>query len=340
VLRTADHQPLANYRVRYRVLDGPSAFLLPTREKEAVAVTDQSGRAAISLGQPTAAPGTSRVSIEVIRPGDPASGGGDVVVGRGETTVEWQAAQLSLSVALPQVADPGQDIPLSLTVANAGQVATQPLTLRQPLPTGMKLIGSDPPAVIDRGYLVWQLPALPGGGQHKVTAMLRADGMGTVSTSAYVFTADGLRAEAQASTRVAAGQLQVEVKGPAQVLVNDAVEHEVALTNPGGAAVANATLLAQFDAGLEHETKANPLQLPLGPVGPGETRTVKLVLQAKQPGTMNVQVTAQGDGGFSARADHAVTVRQPRLTLQVSGPASRAPNVPTRRPIRGATGGT
>src|SRR3954470_19885749 len=45
VFRHTDQQPLANYRVRYRVLDGPPAVFLPDRAPEAVAVTDLNGRA-------------------------------------------------------------------------------------------------------------------------------------------------------------------------------------------------------------------------------------------------------------------------------------------------------
>jgi hypothetical protein len=58
-----DRQPLANYRVRYRLLDGAPAVLMPGRTQEAVVVSDLSGHAAVSLAQAAPTPGTSHLSV-------------------------------------------------------------------------------------------------------------------------------------------------------------------------------------------------------------------------------------------------------------------------------------
>src|SRR5262249_1488879 len=102
VFRHTDKQPLANYRVRYRVLDGPPAVFLQGRATEAVATSDLSGLATVSLVQtaPQPTPGVNHVGIEIIRPPDPSlPSGSGIVIGRGETTVEWQGPQVSLAVA-------------------------------------------------------------------------------------------------------------------------------------------------------------------------------------------------------------------------------------------------
>src|SRR5262249_25567210 len=39
IWRHTDHEPLANYRVRYRIIDGPPAFFLPDHAQEAVLPT-------------------------------------------------------------------------------------------------------------------------------------------------------------------------------------------------------------------------------------------------------------------------------------------------------------
>src|SRR5947207_323311 len=51
ITRHTDHQPLAGYRVRYRILDGPPAIFLPSRTTEAVAVSDLRGNAGLQLVQ-------------------------------------------------------------------------------------------------------------------------------------------------------------------------------------------------------------------------------------------------------------------------------------------------
>src|SRR6516165_5624290 len=43
VFRHSDHEPLANYRVRYTILDGPPAVFLPERGIESVATSDLRG---------------------------------------------------------------------------------------------------------------------------------------------------------------------------------------------------------------------------------------------------------------------------------------------------------
>src|SRR5207249_11321592 len=64
---------LAGYRVRYRVVDGPAAILLPGRGPEAFAVTDLNGNATIGVAQLEPGVGRNRVAIEVLRAPDPRS---------------------------------------------------------------------------------------------------------------------------------------------------------------------------------------------------------------------------------------------------------------------------
>src|SRR5262249_5546576 len=101
VLRASDRQPLANYRVRYRLLDGPPAQLLPDRAQEAEVASDANGQAKVTLAGLTPRPGSNRIGVEVIRP-EPSGPG--VVVGRGETTLEWQAPQVALNLSAPPTA--------------------------------------------------------------------------------------------------------------------------------------------------------------------------------------------------------------------------------------------
>src|SRR5262245_61110619 len=49
IFRHTDKQPLAGYRVRYRVLDGPPAVFRPGNQPEAVVVSDLAGNASVPL---------------------------------------------------------------------------------------------------------------------------------------------------------------------------------------------------------------------------------------------------------------------------------------------------
>ena len=102
VFRHTDRQPLAGYRVRYRLLDGPPALFVQSRTQEEVAVSDLSGNASARLVQLTPQPGVNRISVEIIRPPDPSSpSGAGIIIGRGETSKQWQGPQVTLSLTGP-----------------------------------------------------------------------------------------------------------------------------------------------------------------------------------------------------------------------------------------------
>jgi hypothetical protein len=125
IVRSTDRQPLANYRVRYKILSGPSAVLLPSMGEEQLTASDLNGLAKISIAQRGSAPGVNRISIEIIRPPDPTTpSGAGVSVVTGETSVEWLAPEINLGQPVPL----GQPTP-SVPIPNPPQ-------LGQPMPSG------------------------------------------------------------------------------------------------------------------------------------------------------------------------------------------------------------
>jgi hypothetical protein len=149
IVRSTDRQPLANYRVRYKIISGPQAVLLPTMGEEQLTVSDQNGLAKVSIAQRGSAPGVNRISIEIIRPPDPTTpSGSGVTVVTGETSVEWFAPEINLGQPMPLVqpmpgAELGQPMP-SVPVPNPPQLgqpipggpAPNPPQLGQPIPGG------------------------------------------------------------------------------------------------------------------------------------------------------------------------------------------------------------
>ena len=92
IFRHTDRQPLANYRVRYKIEGGPPAVFIPSRTQEYIAISDLSGNAQVGIAQASPGLGINRVSAEIIRPPDPSSpSGSGVTLARSETTVEWLA---------------------------------------------------------------------------------------------------------------------------------------------------------------------------------------------------------------------------------------------------------
>jgi uncharacterized repeat protein (TIGR01451 family) len=324
IFRHTDRQPLANYRVRYRIESGPPAVFARSRTQEAVAVSDLSGNASVTLAQAAPQPGVNRVSIEVIRPPDPtAPSGVGLVLARGETTMEWLAPAAALTINVPQTAGLGQEVAYTITVTNTGKLESRSMTVTNPVPDGYVYLHSQPPAFQDGKQLTWTLGRLPPGQAHTVQAVFKAVRVGQVTNIASVVTEEGIKDIRQVTTQITAPALKVSMTGPAAGVAGVPINYQVTVTNPGDGTVTNVLLNAQYDPGLEAPQNAKTLTLALGNLAPGDSKNIPLTLTPRQPGRLVARVTATADGGLSDSAEHAVQVQQAQLTLSVFGPKKR-----------------
>jgi uncharacterized repeat protein (TIGR01451 family) len=335
IFKHTDHQPLANYRVRYRILDGPPAVFLPSRTQEATVISDLSGNASATIAQVNPTAGVNRIAIEIIRPPDPLTpSGSGIVIGRGETTKEWQGPQVSLTKTGPMNAAVGAEVPFTITVTNIGKVESREITVQDGISEGLEYVRSQPPAILDGKLLVWTLGGLQAGQAHTVEAVFKSTRVGPVTNCAVATTADGLRAENCATTQITAPQLNVTKTGPQTAVIGVPINYQIAITNPGTGTATNVVLTDQFDPGLEHESKANPVELRIGNLEAGQTVTKTLTLTPRQVGQLVNRVTATADGGLTAKAEHPVTVQMAQLRITKTGPTARYVDRPATWDIR------
>ena len=146
-----------------------------------------------------------------------------------------------------------------------------------------------------------------------------------MNNTASVVTRDGLKDDKTASTQITVPQLAVKETGPASGIVGQPIAYDITVTNPGSGAATNVVLLDDFDPGLEHVTKPanNKLKLPVGTLAPGESKTVQLMLTAKQAGRLVSRAEATADNNLTAKAEHPVDVQNAQLKVDISGPAKR-----------------
>ena len=83
-----------------------------------------------------------------------------------------------------------------------------------------------------------------------------------------------------------------------------------------------------FDKDLEHESKANPVELAVGTLAPQATKTVKLTLTPRRSGRLVNRVTATADGGLTANTNGSVKVIETGLVLKMTGPPTRHVGLP------------
>jgi uncharacterized repeat protein (TIGR01451 family) len=117
-------------------------------------------------------------------------------------------------------------------------------------------------------------------------------------------------------------KLEVAVKIPEKATVGDPVTVVAAVTNPGDHAADGVKVAVALAAGLEGPHGAKEL-IEVGTLPAGETRQVKVPCVARTAGAHKCDVTAEGDTGLKAVGAATVTVIQPKLDLEVSGPKLR-----------------
>jgi uncharacterized repeat protein (TIGR01451 family) len=334
ISRYSTREPLAKYRVRYKILDGPPAVFMPSQAQEQVVVTDLAGLGKVNIRQVGVTSGVNRVSVEIIRPPDPTTpSGSGVSIVTGETSVEWLAPNVKLSYVGPPSAVVEQNVSYTVSAKNEGRIESQGVLFKLPIPDGMEFVSSNPPPLQEPrgGVLEYPFAPVAVGQTHAVQATFRAKRAGPVKAVALMETAEKQTEQAEVNTLITTPQLKVEINAPKTGIVDVPINYSIRLTNPGTGDLDAVQMIVTFAPGLEHENVKNPENDPKknsvsttieGGLKAGETKVVPLTLLPRRPGALTVNVRAVG-GGLQAGADWVVNVEQPKITLRVDGPAKR-----------------
>jgi uncharacterized repeat protein (TIGR01451 family) len=122
--------------------------------------------------------------------------------------------------------------------------------------------------------------------------------------------------------RVEEPMLQIEVKGPEEVMAGDLASQTVIVSNPGTGATTNVVVEAHVPEGLEHP-RGERLILEIGTLAPGESRMVRLPMAAVKGGKQSVSIEARADADLSQSLTRDINVVAPSLKVVVGGPALR-----------------
>jgi uncharacterized repeat protein (TIGR01451 family) len=234
------------------------------------------------------------------------------VTGKQEPAVslEWQG---------PATAKLGVPADWTLAVRNTCPIPVQQVLVRVRLPQGLRAASSEPRAQGDDHVLVWELGTLPPRQGRDLQLRLVADARGDVLPQAWVtFTGTALTC-----VRVRQPQLALQAAAPERkLLVGDPAAFTLTVSNPGDGAAEQIRVHATLSEGLEH-AHGKQIDFDVGNLAPGESRNVTLLCAARAGGPQKCEVTAEAEGGLSARDSAAVQVEAPRIELHVSGPALR-----------------
>ena len=354
VARTfSDKAPLAGYQVRYKLLDDAenSVFRLTSQGGEntkstttADVTTDAAGRATVTLAQPKARRGSSRVSVEVVKADPKKPDAEPVVIARGETTVEWQAADLGLTVTAPRNVPVGKDFTVQLAVANNSDISMKESAVSASFPPEIEVLNLDPePARRDGRQYYWNVAALPSGSQKLLTVTARIPRPGRVEVSGSLRAGEGGKSDASAIVTASDAKLGLELTAPAQAVVGERLDAKIVMTNPGGIAAKRVRVTVEYPDGLRGPPGQAPgrFETTIDVLAPGETKTVTAPLTPERAGRFTVKAAAVSEGDILAPEQRAeIDVGQPKLKADIVGPTQVFVGQEATWRVRVANGGT
>ncbi|MCP4811093.1 MAG: DUF11 domain-containing protein [Planctomycetaceae bacterium] len=118
----------------------------------------------------------------------------------------------------------------------------------------------------------------------------------------------------QAGIRVVKPELQLAIRGPAEMTYGQSQMFTLSVTNPGNGDADNVSVSLTPGEEKPHW---------IGHIPAGGSRQLQFEMAAAQAGVMQLRAVATADRKLQADVDYAVTVRQPRLDLKVVGPARK-----------------
>jgi uncharacterized repeat protein (TIGR01451 family) len=218
----------------------------------------------------------------------------------------------SVKLLVPEGIAPGQEMPVRIDWR-----AEQPAVVRHSIPDGVQLMRSDPPARLVGRHLEWTVPV--GGGS--VFALYQPARVGRFDLESEITGGNGTPIQSRATTTIGVVQMRLGVVGPATASIGDAINFEARVTNSGQVPAQHAVLRADLDTGLEHATGSRRVEIPVGPISPGETRTLVVPVVIKRSGSLAAALSLQSESGATANESLHVDVREARLAVSLDGPA-------------------
>ncbi len=212
----------------------------------------------------------------------------------------------------------GQTCAIELVVSNSGGAAASDVNVDAYFPSSIRITDAKPAPNAATDHVTWSFKSIAAGEEKRIALNIIPSQRGELAANANV------RFTSAASTvfTVEEPQLKLALTGPSQVTVGEPATQVVTITNPGTGVAHNVTIDVTIPEGLEH-ARGSRLQMELGSLTPGESRSVKLSLNAKHGGSQTLKVEAKAGTDLRQAATSKIDVLAPSLKLAVAGPALR-----------------
>jgi uncharacterized repeat protein (TIGR01451 family) len=227
-----------------------------------------------------------------------------------------QSPNVVLEKFAPPEVQVGQPATFELLVRNQGDASAHQVTVEEEIPEGTDYHSASPEPTNRVGRkLTWNLGSLPPDEEKGIRLQLTPVSEGEIALSAQVH----FQAQADARSVATRPVLEVTVESPSQIHAGDELPLLITISNQGTGAATDVLIEEDVPSGFTHP-RGRTLQSRVGTLGPGKSKTVKLMLKAEKAGRHRNMLAVSAAGGIVRREETNIDVIAPSLKLGVSGP--------------------
>jgi uncharacterized repeat protein (TIGR01451 family) len=212
--------------------------------------------------------------------------------------------KLGLRVSTAEKVLVGDPAAFTLTVSNPGDGSADQVKIHAQLSEGLEHA---------RGNKIdFDIGNLAAGESRNVTLLCATRTGGPQKCEVSADAEGNLTAKDAATVNVIMPRLDLHLVGPGLRYLDRKALYTLKVTNPGDASATNVTVADQVPAGFKvlaasdggrHDFQTRTVSWFLGEIGPGQTREVKLEVQAVNPGEHKHKATAVGARGLRAESE-------------------------------------
>ena len=245
-----------------------------------------------------------------------------IMTGTGVLTNQPSMAKQEPSVSLewlgPSALRVGSPAEYTLMVRNTCAIPVQKVVVQVRVPSVVKIGSTEPKAEGVEGVMMWDLGTLLSRQEKAIKIRIAQATKGDINCQAWVtFTGS-----AAMKIQVREPKLLIKAQAPEKVLVGDAANVILTVSNPGDCQADAVKVAVSLGEGLE-SARGNKASFDIGVLGAGETRTVTIPCVAKMSGAQKCEAYVEGDSGLKAIDSVSLSIIQPRLDLEATGPKLR-----------------
>ncbi len=233
------------------------------------------------------------------------------------TQEKWDAAsQLAILIVGPENTVPGQAIACQIHVRNRGAQMLTAVEVELPIPTGARVIPTDPEAERQGETLRWKL----GNLEPRTDRVLRFDVQSAQPGELHLRPRATFGPGVGLRTSVVRPPFSLSVSGPEAATLGEKVVFIVQVGNHTTSPMASVNLRCELSEGLVHPEGREVTADLSDPLLPGQVRSIQLEALVRTPGRHQVRVTATAIGGHRGQASWSLPVSEASLVLIQRGP--------------------